>query len=212
MAIRLVIADDHPLILDGLEQLLRLEPDFSVLARCANGAEALAAVNAHVPDILVLDLQMPGLDGLAVLQALEQEPVAPRVVVLTAALDDEQIVAALRHGVRGVVLKSMAPNLLLRCLRKVHAGERWLEHQSTGLAIDRLLLREAGAREAAGLLTARETEIVRMVSSGMRNREIAAQLVVTEGTVKTHLHNIYEKLGVDSRLELTEWAQRRGLT
>lgn len=212
MTIRVALADDHPLILDGLEQLLRLEPDFSVVARCADGAEALAAVEQHRPDILILDLQMPGVDGLQVLRALEAQGSDTRVVVLTGVLDDQQIVAALRHGVRGVVVKSMAPSLLLRCLRKVHAGERFLEHESTSLAIDSLLRREEGAREAARLLTARENEIVRMVSSGMRNREIAERLVVTEGTIKTHLHNIYQKLGVESRLELSEWAGRRGLT
>ncbi len=211
MAIRLVLADDHPLILDGLEQVLRLEDDFEVVARCVNGTEAIDAVRRHRPDILVLDIRMPGGDGIQALRALQREKLPTRAVLFTAGLDDGEVFEAMRLGVRGVVLKSMPSQMLLRCLRKVHTGEQWLERRSAGQALDRLLLREAGAKEAGEILTAREIEIVRMVAGGLRNREIAAQLIITEGTVKAHLHNIYQKLEMDSRVDLVRWVEEKGL-
>jgi DNA-binding NarL/FixJ family response regulator len=128
------------------------------------------------------------------------------VVLLTISLSEDQMLEALRLGVRGMVLKEMAPKLLIDCIRKVHAGERWFEKESLGLALDRLM----GAAGAA-VLTPRETDIVRMVAGCLRNKEIATSLSITEGTVKIHLHNIYEKLGVDSRIALTLYAQKQGL-
>jgi two-component system, NarL family, nitrate/nitrite response regulator NarL len=211
MTMRLVLADDHPLFLDGLEQLLRLEPDLEVVARCIDGEEALRAVRDLKPDILLLDLHMPGKDGLAVLRELARERSPTRVVLLTAALHEDDVLEALQLGVKGVVLKEMAPRLLIQCLRKVHAGGRWVETRSTAKALDRLLQREAGSREAAGVLTQRETEIVRLVASGLQNKEIAQRLAITEGTVKVHVHSIYLKLKVSNRVGLMRWAEERGL-
>lgn len=211
MAIRLVLADDHPIILDGLEMLFRMEKDIQVAARCVNGEETLQAVRQHRPDILILDIRMPGRDGLTLLREMRQENLTTRVVLLTVSLDEEEALEALRLGVRGVVLKEMAPQMLVQCVRKVHAGEQWLERRSVGRALEKLLGREAGAREVAGVLTARETEIVRMVAAGLRNKEIADQLSISEGTVKIHLHHIYEKLRLNGRLELALYAQDRGL-
>ncbi|HYG65329.1 MAG TPA: response regulator transcription factor [Thermoanaerobaculia bacterium] len=216
MPIRLILADDHPIILDGLQQLFRLEPDFEVVACCRDGEETLKALRLHAPDILVLDIRMPRGDGLAVLRALageklaEEKP-ATRVVLLTAAVEENQLVEALELGVGGVVLKEMAPRLLVEAVREVHGGGRWLDQGSTHRALDKLLQREANSRETARLLTPRELEIVRMVARGLRNRAIAEQLFITEGTVKIHLHNIYQKVEVDGRLELTLYAQSRGL-
>ena len=211
MPIRLVLADDHPLILDAVEQLFGMEEDVQVLARCMNGEDTLRAVRQHRPDILILDIRMPGNDDLSVLRDIRREKLPTRVVLLTAALDEEEVLAAIRLGVRGVVLKEMAPRLLVQCVRKVHDGGQWLERRSMGRALDRLLRREAGAREAAGLLTARELEIMYMLTSGLRNKEIAEKLSISIGTVKIHLHHIYEKLHVDSRLELLRYAQEKGL-
>jgi len=211
MPIHLVLADDHPIILDGLEILFRMEKDIQVVARCVNGEEALQAVRQHRPDILILDIRMPGKDGLAVLREMKDEDLPTRVVLLTVALDEEETLEALRLGVRGVVLKEMAPQMLVQCVRKVHAGEQWLERRSVGRALEKLLSREAGAREVSGVLTPREIEIVRMVASGLRNKEIADKLSISEGTVKIHLHHIYEKLHLNGRLELALYAQDRGL-
>jgi DNA-binding NarL/FixJ family response regulator len=209
--IRLVLADDHPLILVGLEQLLSLEQDFTILARCGTGEETLKAVRQHRPDVLVLDIRMPGKDGLGVLRELHQEKLPTRVVILTAALDEDEVLEAIRLGVRGVVLKEMVPRLLVQCLRKVHAGGEWLERYSVGRALEKLLQREAGTQRLAEVLTTRELEIVRLVASGLHNREIAAKLSICEGTVKLHLHHIYEKLKLDGRLALTLYAQSQGL-
>ena len=211
MPITLVIADDHPLILDALANLFRLEKDLKVVARCLDGDEALQAVRRHKPDILVLDIQMPAKDGLVVLREMSKEKLATRVVVLTATLGDEGLAEALRLGVRGLVLKELAPKLLVQCIRKVLAGELWLEQRMVSSALERLLQREAGKQEAAQALTSREIEIVKQAATGLRNIEIAKKLFISEGTVKMHLHNIYQKLGVDSRSELTRYAQEKGL-
>jgi DNA-binding NarL/FixJ family response regulator len=211
MPIQLVLADDHPIILRGLEVLFCVEQDFQVQARCVNGEETLQAVRQYRPDVLVLDLHMPGKDGLAVLREMRQETLPTRVVLLTAALDEDDVLEALRLGVRGVVLKEMAPEMLVQCVRTVHAGEQWLEKRSVGRALEKMLRREAGARQIARLLTPREIEIVRMVTAGLRNKEIAEKLSISEGTVKIHLHHIYEKVHVDGRLELTLYAQDKGL-
>ncbi|MEK6718394.1 MAG: response regulator transcription factor [candidate division NC10 bacterium] len=211
MPISLVLADDHPIILDGLEMLFRAEQDFQVLARCVNGEETIQAVRQHRPDILILDIRMPGKDGLAVLREVKKDSLPTRAVLLTVGLDEDDLLEAIRLGVRGVVLKEMAPQMLVQCVRKVHAGEQWLEKRSVGRALEKMLLREAGERQVAGVLTPRELEIVRMVASGLRNKEIADSLSISEGTVKIHLHHIYEKLNLASRLELALYAQERGL-
>ncbi len=211
MAITLVVADDHPLILDGLAGIFQLEEDFTVLGRCETGEEALEAVRKHKPDILVLDIRMPGQDGFDVLREMSKEKLATQVVVLTAALDETEVLDAIRLGVRGVVLKEMAPRLLVQCIRTVHAGGQWLERQSTTRAIEKILRLEAGMRRVAAALTAREIEIVRAVGAGFRNKEIAEKLSISEGTVKVHLHNIYEKLNMDGRMALMVYARDNAL-
>jgi two-component system, NarL family, nitrate/nitrite response regulator NarL len=211
MTIRVVIADDHPIVLDGVEQLFRLEPGVAVVARCRDGEETLRAVRLHRPDVLILDVRMPGADGIAVLRAIEDEELSTRVVLLTAGLDDEQLLEAIRLGARGVVLKDMAPQLLVEAVAAVHGGGYWLEQGLGGRALRRLLERETGQRAAVRALTPREREVVQMVAAGLRNRAIADRLCITEGTVKIHLHNIYEKLEIDGRGELAAYAHRHGL-
>ena len=176
MSITLVIADNHPLILNGLEQLFHLEPDVKVLARCRDGEETLQAVRQHQPDVLILDVRMPGKDGLAVLQEMHEEKLPTRVVIYTGDLSDSEALKAMHLGVGGVVLKEMMPQLLVQCVRKVHAGGQWLERHSAGRVLDKLLQREAGARELAEVLTTREFEIMRLVVSGLRNETIAKEL------------------------------------
>jgi len=210
-AIRVVLADDHPVVLEGLAQLLSHEDDILVVAACIDGVEALEAVRHHRPDLLVLDLRMPRLDGVAVLQALQQEELPTRVVVLTAGIDEHQVVEAIRYGARGVVLKEMASRLLLQCLRKVHAGEQWLEKRSVTAALETMMRREQATAELSRILTPRELLMVRMLARGLHNKEIGDELHIGEGTVKTHLHNIYRKLGVDGRLDLMRLARDKGV-
>jgi DNA-binding NarL/FixJ family response regulator len=211
MPITLILADDHPLILDGLENLFRLEKDFKVLARCLHGEETLAALRKYKPDILILDIRMPGKSGLAVLQAMREENLNTPVVLLTAAVDEKEVVEAIRLGVRGLVLKELAPKLLVQCLRQVHAGGLWLEKHSVTTALATLLQHETGRQQAAQILTPREIEIVKHVAGGLRNIEIAKRLFISEGTVKMHLHNIYQKLDLDNRTKLTRYAQDKNL-
>jgi DNA-binding NarL/FixJ family response regulator len=208
---RLVLADDHRLVLEALLLLLHREDDLEVVATCADGHEALAAVRRHHPDILVLDLSMPHLDGIGVLRELASANDGTRVVVLTAGGDERELVEAIRLGARGVVLKEMASRLLLQCLRKVHAGEQWLEKRSVAAALESLMRRERGAAEMRGLLTPRELSVLRLLAKGLRNREIGEHLHIGEGTVKTHLHNVYRKLKVDGRLALMRVAREKGL-
>lgn len=211
MLIRLVVVDDYPFVLKGLELLFSEEPDFEVLAYCADSEQALQAVRQHLPDILVIDLKMPGKDGLTVLRELRRESWAGKVVILTGELGEQEALEAVRLDVCGVVLKEMPPPLLLRCLRKVDAGERWLERQSFGRALDRMLQREIGMRQLAEVLTLREIELVGLACKGLGNREIAGELFISEGTVKVHFHRIYAKLGVKNRLALILYAREKGL-
>ncbi|HUP65549.1 MAG TPA: response regulator transcription factor [Thermoanaerobaculia bacterium] len=206
-SIRIIIADDHPIVLDGLEQLFRLEEEFEIVGRCTNGQEALDAVREKKPDVLILDLRMPLKSGLAVLRQLREEEIPTRVVVLTAALDEDEVLEAIRLGVRGVVLKEMAPRLLIQCVKKVHEGGQWLEKDSVGRALDKIL--RGGGQSST--LTPRELDVVRLVAEGLRNKEIAEKLLITEGTVKIHLHRIYEKLQIGGRVELSVYARDRGL-
>jgi DNA-binding NarL/FixJ family response regulator len=211
MTTTLVLADDHPIILEGLEKLFLRDKDFKVLATCTNGEDAIAAVRKHQPDVLVLDVRMPGGDGLSVLKRVHEERLTTRVILLTASMNDDEVLQAMEQGVWGLVLKESAAVSLVDSVRKVSRGERALDQSLIVRALDRALERQSGIKEAAEILSRRETEIVKMVAAGLRNKEIAAKLFIGEGTVKTHLHAIYRKLNVHGRVELTLYAQERGL-
>src|SRR2546427_1388871 len=152
MPIRLVVADDHPLILDALQQLFGLEPDFELLACCRTGMETLQAIEHCQPDVLILDVRMPSLDGLAVLRKMRQEHCPTRVVLLTAGLEEHEVLEAIRLGAQGVVLKEMASHLLVQCVRMVHAGGQWLERHSISRALTTMLRNQDGTRDVTGLL------------------------------------------------------------
>ena len=204
-----MLVDDHAIVLRGLQQLLEREGDFAVIAACSTVEQAIEAFQREAPDVLVLDLRMPGADGLSLLRQLADSGRQCPTVLLTAAIDDNQVMDAVNLGVRGLVMKDSPPEILIDCIRRVHAGQQWLDQPTVSRALRTALHREVAVRDTA--LTSRELEIVRMVSEGLRNRAIAARLSISEGTVKVHLHNIYEKLGVGGRLELTLCAQQRGL-
>ena len=211
MAIRLVLVDDHPIVLQGLEQLFERYDDFEVVSCCADGATALDAVEKYQPDVLVMDLRMPGLSGLDVLRSLSMRQSRCRSVLLTAIVRDSEVMEAVTLGVRGIVLKESSPDVLIDCVRRVYRGEQWIERETVTRALQRVLDRGSAERDARETLTPREIEIVRMVAQGLRNKVIAERLSISEGTVKVHLHNVYEKLGVDGRLELVLCAQQKGL-
>jgi DNA-binding NarL/FixJ family response regulator len=208
MAIKLVLVDDHPMLLDGLEQLLQLEADFKILATCGTVAAAIRAADTLHPDVLILDLRLHKETGFGVLRHLASRK-SPAVVVLTASDNEEELLEAVRLGARGIVLKAMAPRTLERCIRTVHAGGEWLTADGQDLSA-RLARRQVAERKLAELLTARELEVMRLVASHLENEEIAHQLSLSPGTIKIHIHHVYMKLGVSGRNELQKHLKRIG--
>lgn len=209
MTIRIVLADDHPVVRRGLLQFFADVDDFDVVAECEDGERALDQVRKLAPDVLVVDLRMPAVTGMEVLRRLRNEPRSPAVILLAGNISDDEVVEAMRLGAKGVVLKEMAPTLLVQCIRKVAAGGIWLEKEAIGRALEKLF--QGGETRARITLTPREVEIVRMVAQGMGNREVGERLFISGGTVKTHLHAIYEKLGVKGRVQLATYARENGL-
>jgi len=210
MAIRLVLADDHPVVLSGLVSLFSQERDIEVVACASNGNEALKATRQFSPDILVLDLRMPVRNGVEVLDEMKRATLSTGVVVLTA-IENEEVLAAIRLGARGVVLKDMAVRLLVECVRVVYSGGTWIEKSIASRALNRMLQHESGTGEMAKNLTRREIEVARMIADGLPNKHVATRLAITEGTAKLHLHNIYSKLNVSGRVGLVRYMQRHGL-
>jgi two-component system nitrate/nitrite response regulator NarL len=209
--IRIVIADDHAMVLHGLKRLFDGETEFEVVECCGNGADAIAAARRGNVDVLLLDVKMPGLSGIDVLRSVSAERLNCSTVLLTAALTDSDAVEGLRLGARGIVLKESPPDTLLECIRHVSRGEQWVDSETMTRALDTISRRESMMSDPSRTLTARELEIVRMIAQGLRNKAIAERLFISEGTVKIHLHNVYEKLGLDGRLELMLHAQKQGL-
>jgi DNA-binding NarL/FixJ family response regulator len=211
--IRLVIADDHPIFREGVRRLLETEPRFALVGEAPDGATAFRLVRTLRPDVLLLDLQMRGFDGLRVLGELAADPGPTRVVLLTAAIEREQIVRAVQLGARGVLLKDAATPLLYKCIERVLAGEYWLGREAVADLVAGLQQPQPPPLDRARtLLTAREREIVSAVVDGASNREIAATFGVSPQTVKNHLSAIFDKLGVSSRLELAMYAVAHGIT
>lgn len=208
MTTRIVLADDHRIILEGLEQLFRRESDFEVLAACTNGEMALEAVREFHPDVLVLDVDMPRMDGLTVLREIQEARLPTRVILLTATVGDADVLEAMRLGAWGLVLKEAASVKLVESVRTVHRGQRALDQTLVSRALEKVVRNPDGKEK---LLSPRETDVVRMVAAGLRNKEIAVRLSISEGTVKSYLHAIYEKLEVHGRVELTLYAQEKGL-
>jgi two-component system, NarL family, nitrate/nitrite response regulator NarL len=205
--IRILVADDHAIFRDGLRKLLEASDEAQIVGEASNGVECTKMLPKLKPDILLLDLRMPEKDGLAVLEEVNFDTLPTRVIVLTAAEDDRDVVRAMRLGARGVVLKQSASDLLLKSIHKVYDGEIWLDNRMTAEVIDAFKKSaEAGMRREKPLLSDREKEIVQLVAQGFRNREIGEKLFISEQTVKNHLHNIFDKLGVSDRLELALYA------
>jgi two-component system, NarL family, nitrate/nitrite response regulator NarL len=214
--IRIVIADDHPIFRDGLRKLLSLEEDFRVVAEARDGKEVLEVLEEHQPDILLLDLKMPGLDGLTALQKLQNSRTKTKVIVLTASEDKNQFVQAMKFGTCGIVLKQTATELLIKSIRKVHSGEIWLDSHTTAAVMRQFSSPmesvPLGSRDRdRSPLSQREREIVVLVAQGFKNKEMAEKMFISEQTVKNHLHNIFDKLGVSDRLELALYAIHKNI-
>lgn len=212
MTIRIAIADDHPVVRKGLAQFFADEDDLEVIAQCADGEELVEVLrSSKPPDVAIIDLRMRRMGALDVLRYLREKAMPSNVIILAGNIGDDEVVEAMRLGVKGILLKEMAPNLLVQSIRKVAAGGVWLEKDAVARAMERLLQVEERVQEIRQILTAREIDVVRMLAKGLVNREIAEKLFISEGTVKTHLHTIYEKLGVKGRLQLVKYAGEHGL-
>ena len=209
--IRLVLADGRLLILDALEALFQAAGGFVVAARCRHGEELLEAARRERPDVLVVDFRLPRMDGLEVARRLGETGTACPVVLLVDGIREREVNEALRLRVAGLILTEMPGSLLIRCVRAVHAGEPWLERRSAARLLQKLVRDESGRREAESVLTHREIEVTRMAGKGLRNRAIAAELGISESTVKVHLGHVYAKLGARSRLDLYRFAADKGL-
>jgi DNA-binding NarL/FixJ family response regulator len=217
--IRVLIADDHPIVRDGLRRLLELEDDIEVVAEAGDGREALERIQELEPDVMLLDLRMPNVDGLTALQTLQHSSHRVRVIVLTASEDKNEFVQAMKLGCSGIVLKQTAPDLIVKSIRKVQAGEIWLDSHTTA-AVMRQFAQPGDFQSTNGQpskgrerspLSQREREIVALVAQGYKNKEMAEKMFISEQTVKNHLHNIFDKLGVSDRLELALYAIHKGL-
>jgi DNA-binding NarL/FixJ family response regulator len=214
--IRIGIVDDHPIVREGLRKLLELEDDFEVVGEAENGRTALEMVEDLQPDVILLDLKMPGMDGLTALQAMQHAGHPTKVVVLTASEDKNEWVQAMKMGCSGIVVKQTQPDLIVKSIRKVYSGEIWLDSLTTA-AVMRQFASPAEQAAAGGKgrerspLSTREREIVALVAQGFKNKEMAEKMFISEQTVKNHLHNIFDKLGVSDRLELALYAIHKGL-
>jgi two-component system nitrate/nitrite response regulator NarP len=195
---RILLADDHPMIRTALEVLLR-GTAYEIVATAGTGEEALEEIARARPDILLLDLQMPGGGGMEVLREMKSGNHRPKTVLLTAGIDDSSLMEAKALRVQGMVLKNSDPAYLLECLDRVRAGGTWVDPELRARIGE---LEEAFGDRGRPSLSPRERELIRFIRRGLRNREIATELGVTEGTVKVYLHAVFEKLGVSSRTEL----------
>jgi DNA-binding NarL/FixJ family response regulator len=204
--IRLVLASNNAILVAGLDRLFALEKDFQLISRPVWGKDVLPAVASNRPDILLFDLP-PAANGLALLRGLRKLEVTTRAVFLAGTLEESDLMTAILLGVRGIVPKDVSPDLIVQCIREVHAGRLWLG-QGTANSIERL----QAVEPESGPLTPREVEIVRHVCAGLKNKQIAERLHIGEGTVKTHLHQIYDKLKLRGRLQLGLYGRDKGLS
>ena len=215
--IRILIADDHLLFRDGVRKLLSAVPDFNVVAEAGHGDEVLEMTARHQPDVVLLDLSMPGQDGLVTLQRLRSAHPDVKVILLTSSEERDEMLQAVRFGTAGIVQKSTPTELLIKSIRKVNAGEMWLDRSTTAEVVrqfaskNEMPKRISGRERDSNSLSAREREIVALVAQGYKNKEMAEKMFISEQTVKNHLHNIFDKLGVSDRLELALYAIHNNL-
>jgi len=205
--ITVLIADDHPVVRQGLQVLLSVQDDIEVVGEAADGGQALAMAAQLAPDVILLDLKLPVMDGIAVLRELRDSGLAARVLVLTSAADRDLVTLAVQAGAAGFLYKDVDPDALVRALRSVHDGNTLLASEAAGS----LLRPGTGARAVRGIgaLTDREREVLAQIADGRSNREIARRLGVSEKTVKTHVSSVLAKLGVADRTQAALLAVRQ---
>lgn len=208
--IRVLIADDHPIVRQGLEVVLEAQPDMAVVGRAANGQEAVAQCATAGPDVILMDLQMPVMDGLAAIEAIQASGTHARILVLSSFPDDDKVLRALRSGAVGYVLKDTPPARLLEAIRAVHRGEVAL-HPDVARTLVEDVRQQAAPPPSAEPLTRRERDVLACLSRGLSNQEIADELLVSVRTVTTHVRNILGKLGLANRTQAALYAVEHGI-
>jgi DNA-binding NarL/FixJ family response regulator len=212
VTLRALIASDQPLFLDGLEALLSRDGETAVVGRCGDDDAILRNVRRTRPDLVFLDIDARAPDALRIVRRINDVVPATKVVVFTGRADDDALIEAVRLGVRGVLLKSVASSQVVECIRRVQAGGYWLEERMTTAALSRMVRREAAERKlsVAGL-NARELEIAKLVGQGLQNHAIGMKLKISPASVKIHVHQIYRKLGLAGRAALMVYARENHL-
>jgi DNA-binding NarL/FixJ family response regulator len=203
--IRVLLADDHAVVRAGLERLLETTDDIDVVATAADGEAAIALATEHRPDVVLMDLSMPGLDGIEATRRIVADDADAQIVVLTSLSDHERIVAALEAGATGYLLKDAEPDELIRGIRAAARGEAPLAPKAARAVLD------TRVRQPSVRLSAREREVLALVAEGLPNKLVARRLGISEKTVKTHLTNVFQQIGVTDRTQAVLWAQRNGL-
>lgn len=201
----IMLVDDHPLLRKGLKQLLAFEPDLEVIAEASSGREALALASELDPDLIVLDLNMDGMDGLETLKRLRDDGVTSRIIMLTVSNADEDVVSAISNGADGYLLKDMDPDLLLEQLKRAVTGKMVLSEEVTQILATAIRRPATKPVSELSTLTAREVEILECIAKGMSNKVIARELDISDGTVKVHVKHLLKKLGLRSRVEAAVW-------
>ena len=208
--IRILIVDDHPIVRQGLATVLDQEEDLKVVGQAGNGAEAVSQAARLRPDVILMDLQMPVMNGVEAIQQIKQEEPGVGIIILTTYDTDENIFRGVEAGAKAYLLKDSPPQEVLKAIRAVHRGESLIQPSVASRLLDRFTqLSRASATE--GGLSSREVEVLQLTARGIVNKEIAAQLLIGESTVKTHLIHIFNKLGVKGRTEAVAEATRRGI-
>lgn len=201
----IMLVDDHPLLRKGLKQLISLEDGLEVVAECSNGADALEKAEALDPDLIILDLNMQGMDGLETLKRMRDNGVTSRIVMLTVSDADEDVVTAITNGADGYLLKDMDPELLLDQIQRAIEGKMVLSEAITEVLATALRRPSAPTASKLDGLTNREREILELIAKGMSNKVIARELDISDGTVKVHVKHLLKKLGLRSRVEAAVW-------
>ena len=209
MSIRILVADDHPVVLDGLVAILSTQPDFEVIGTASNGLEVVSQAEALRPNVLLIDLEMPQMDGVQALETLRARNIAVRVIVFTAFDTDERILGAVQAGAEGYLLKGAPREELFEAIRVVNAGGSLLQP----IVMSKLMRHISQREEARSVeaLSPREREVLQLMARGLQNKEIAAELVISERTVKFHVSSILGKLGAGNRTEAVTMALQQGM-